>query len=711
MDGELALSTAADTPEVLEERCDYLYRRIVPAIVSTLALGGLLSAFLWKARPAELVVVWQGMTVVLAAGLWALGLAYRRSAPQGRDPATWIRRLAIGAGALGAVWGYAAAVFFPGTEEEQVFIAFVVALVVAGGLPMFSTVWWVYAAYAAGVMLPFNIVLFAYGTDFFRLLGVAVPLLYIANVLTAVQLGSVFSAAFGLRGAYKQLSGSNAEIHAQLGEQLDSLLEAHRAVNSYGRKLALFSERAPIAVFEVDPRATILDMNPAAENLFGYGSQELVGRSGVAMLFGADDLQRTEKWWAEFVAAGRPATVVTERCQRRDGLEITVEWTLTPLNDESNAVASVVLQGRDITQQRAAERMRSEFTSTLSHELRTPLTSILGSLQLLRSGALGDVPKDQDEIVEIAERNGQRLLDLINEVLDIEKIESGRLTIVPEMVAIDDVAREALRLNQGFADRFMVRLQLDGVPPQVNVRADRKRLMQVLTNLLSNAAKFSPPKGSVDIAVTVAGGKVRVSVGDRGPGIPVAFRSRIFGRFAQADSADSRIKGGTGLGLAICKRLVEMMEGSVGFEDRPGGGTSFYFELPVAAEADADRRRRVLITEHDPVGAEYLAMVLEKAGYQVDIAPDASATRALLSRWSYAAWLLSARLPDVPDPLALIGEQRSRLGSARIVMLAALRTDQAAITDLERHGISGWLMRNDSRAVIEEAVGTAAAGA
>jgi PAS domain S-box-containing protein len=711
MDGELALSTAADTPEVLEERCDYLYRRIVPAIVSTLALGGLLSAFLWKARPVELVVVWQAMAVVLAAGLWGLALAYRRAPAQARDPATWIRRLAIGAGALGAVWGYAAAVFFPGTEEEQVFIAFVVALVVAGGLPMFSTVWWVYAAYAAGVMLPFNIVLFAYGTDFFRLLGVAVPLLYIANVLTAVQLGSVFSAAFGLRGAYKQLSGSNAEIHAQLGEQLDSLLEAHRAVNSYGRKLALFSERAPIAVFEVDPRATILDMNPAAENLFGYGSQELVGRSGVAMLFGADDLQRTEKWWAEFVAAGRPATVVTERCQRRDGLEITIEWTLTPLTDESNAVASVVLQGRDITQQRAAERVRSEFTSTLSHELRTPLTSILGSLQLLRSGALGDVPKDQDEIVEIAERNGQRLLDLINEVLDIEKIESGRLTIVPEMVAIDDVAREALRLNQGFADRFMVRLQLDGVPPQVNVRADRKRLMQVLTNLLSNAAKFSPPKGGVDIAVTVADGKVRVSVGDRGPGIPIAFRSRIFGRFAQADSADSRIKGGTGLGLAICKRLVEMMEGSVGFEDRPGGGTSFYFELPVAGEADADQRRRVLITEHDPVGAEYLAMVLEKAGYQVDIAPDASATRALLSRWKYAAWLLSARLADAPDPLVLIAEQRPRLGSARIVMLAALRTDQAAITDLERHGISGWLMRNDSRAVIEEAVGAAAAGA
>jgi PAS domain-containing protein len=317
MDAQLGLGTVADAPEVQAERCEYLYRRIVPAIVATLPLSLLLSAFLWRARPTEIILLWQGIVLVLCAGLWGLSVAYRARAPGMRDPAMWIRRLAIGAAALGAGWGYAAAVFFPGGEEEQVFIAFVVALVVAGGLPMFSTVWWVYAVYAAGVMIPFNVVLFAFGTEFFRLLGFALPLLYVANVVTAYQLGRVFSAAFGLRGAYEQLSGNNAEIQTQLGEQLDSLLEAHRAVEAYGRKLALFSERAPIAVFELDPRATILDMNPAAENLFGYGSPELVGRSGIAMLFGAEELSRTEKWWADFVASAVPATIVTERSLRR----------------------------------------------------------------------------------------------------------------------------------------------------------------------------------------------------------------------------------------------------------------------------------------------------------------------------------------------------------------------------------------------------------
>src|SRR2546422_9186977 len=225
-----------------------------------------------------------------------------------------------------------------------------------------------------------------------------------------------------------------------------SLLEAHREVQAFGRKLALFSERAPIAVFEVDPQATILDMNPAAENLFGYAAPEMVGRNCISMLLNPDDRESTDKWWGELVAQGRPATVVAERCLRRDGLELACEWTMTPLVDDDKRVISVILQGRDITQQRAAERMRSEFTSTFSHDLRSPLTSIIGSLQLLRAGAIGEVSREQDEMVEIAEKNSQRLLDLINEVLDIEKIESGQLTLVPEPMPLDALLGESLRL-------------------------------------------------------------------------------------------------------------------------------------------------------------------------------------------------------------------------------------------------------------------------
>ena len=699
------------SPDILRERCRYAYRRIAPAVAGTLALSLTLSVFLWRSRPLEQVLFWQAVMILLAAGLAALGWAYSRST-KGDDPTIWIRRLALCGTALGAGWGYAAAAFFPGSEGEQGFMAFTVALVSAGALPVFSTLWWIFALYAGAVMLPFTVVLFGHGTEFQQILGAAMPLLYVANVITARELGHAFTSAYGLRTAYQRLSGENSDIQAQLGEQLDSLLDAHREVQAASRKLALFSERAPIAVFEVDPNATILEMNPAAENLFGYGAAELMGRSCIPLLLGTEERERAEKWWSEFVRVGRPATVTAERCLRRDGLELACEWTLTPLSDQGEGVTSIVLHGRDITQQRVAERVRSEFTSTLSHELRTPLTSMLGSLQLLRSGALGDLDREQDELAEVAERNGQRLLDLINEVLDIEKIEAGRVSLMPEPVDLAGLLGESIRLNQGFADRFHVRLVLQEEPVNVMVRADRKRLMQVMTNFLSNAAKFSPPNSAVDVGLRVDGEIVRVSVGDRGPGIPEAFRSRIFGRFAQADSADSRIKGGTGLGLAISRRLIEMMQGRAGFEDREGGGTTFYFELPVLHETAAagDEVVRVLVTEHDSVSADYLAMVLEKGGYRVDIAPDASASKALLGKWKYAAWLLTRRLADGVDALSLIAEMKNQ---ARVIMLAGLTSDEAAVPDAERHGITDWLSKSDSRArileVVNQAIGRAAA--
>jgi signal transduction histidine kinase len=224
--------------------------------------------------------------------------------------------------------------------------------------------------------------------------------------------------------------------------------------------------------------------------------------------------------------------------------------------------------------------MKKEFTSTLSHELRTPLTSIIGSLQLINSGVLGEAPKDIGELTAVAERNGQRLLDLINDILDIEKIESGKLTLVSQAMRLDELVREAIVLNRAFADRFKVRFEARGDLPNWEVYADHKRLLQVMTNLLSNAAKFSPEGGVVEVSLEERGESLRIGVHDRGPGIPEAFRGKIFGRFTQADATATRQKGGTGLGLAICKRLIELMHGRIGFDDRPGGGTTFWFELP-----------------------------------------------------------------------------------------------------------------------------------
>ncbi len=268
------------------------------------------------------------------------------------------------------------------------------------------------------------------------------------------------------------------------------------------------------------------------------------------------------------------------RNPRRDGIALVCEWTVTPLVNPEGDIVSVIAQGQDVTRQIEAERMKKEFTSTLSHELRTPLTSIIGSLQLANSGVAGELSRDVSELTLVAERNAQRLLDIINDILDIEKIESGTISMAPEVLAIDGLVREAIVLNEGFGERFKVRFETRGELPGREVYADRKRLLQVMTNLLSNAAKFSPEWGKVEITLEESDANIRVGVHDRGPGIPEEFRSRIFGRFAQADSTPSRQKGGTGLGLAICKRMIELMHGRIGFEDRAGGGTTFWFELP-----------------------------------------------------------------------------------------------------------------------------------
>jgi hypothetical protein len=224
---------------VLGQRCEFVYRRLPPALLASAALGALLGAALWPSRPQEIILFWLGLMLLLSAAAAALWWAYRRAAPTGEDLAPWVRRLAIAAAALGAGWGFAAAVFFPGGNGEQVLVAFAIALVASGAVAIFSPVWWVYAVFAAAALLPFGVVLFAYGEDFLRWLGAAVPLLYAANVASAMQLGRTFTTAYGLRNAYQKLSDENADTQMQLGEQLDSLLEAHREVQAAARKLSL----------------------------------------------------------------------------------------------------------------------------------------------------------------------------------------------------------------------------------------------------------------------------------------------------------------------------------------------------------------------------------------------------------------------------------------------------------------------------------------
>jgi PAS domain S-box-containing protein len=242
----------------------------------------------------------------------------------------------------------------------------------------------------------------------------------------------------------------------------------------------------------------------------------------------------------------------------------------------------------DVTERKRVEQMKEEFVATVSHELRTPLTAIVGSLALMDAGETGELPPAAREFVRIAYENSERLTALVNDILDLERLEAGRTEFRLAPVELAPFLARALTLNAAYAERHGVRLALGSVPVGAYAAADPDRLMQVLTNLLSNAAKFSPQGAEVTVAAHADGATVRIEVIDRGRGIPTEFRSTIFEKFAQADGSDSRQKGGTGLGLAIVKALVERMSGRVWYESEVGRGTTFFVELPAAAPQVGD---------------------------------------------------------------------------------------------------------------------------
>ncbi len=234
--------------------------------------------------------------------------------------------------------------------------------------------------------------------------------------------------------------------------------------------------------------------------------------------------------------------------------------------------------------------MKKEFISTGSHELRTPLTSLNASIGLLADGVVGELPAETREMLAIARSNSERLLRLINDILDIEKIESGKVEYELRVHPLRPLVEQALDAIRAAADQVSVSYSLHDDAPGARVRTDGDRLIQVLTNLLSNATKYSPRGGVVGVTVARHGTAIRVAVSDHGPGIPESFRERVFQKFAQADSSDRRQKGGTGLGLSICKAILEGLGGELDFETETGKGTTLYFDLPEWREGETERR-------------------------------------------------------------------------------------------------------------------------
>jgi PAS domain S-box-containing protein len=342
-------------------------------------------------------------------------------------------------------------------------------------------------------------------------------------------------------------------------------------------------EAAPTGMLLMDLSGSIVLVNAQIERLFGYPRSELLGQP-MEMLV-------PERFRASIPnfrsgSFSGPTTHAADLCGlRKDGSEVPIEVGLNPLlTSEGEFVLSSIV---DLSQRLEIERIRNEFVSTVSHELRTPLTSIRGSLGLLESGAMGALPDKAAEMVTIAYKNSGRLVRIINDILDISTIEAGKLALRMRIVALAELLQQSVEANAGFAEKCEVRFVLEPVSVNDRVMADPDRLMQVVANLLSNAAKFSPPGSDVLIRVRPASTSLRIEIQDSGSGIPEEFKAHIFTKFAQADASATRRFEGTGLGLSIARKLTEAMGGSIGFNSMVDRGSLFYIELPRVDAAPA----------------------------------------------------------------------------------------------------------------------------
>ncbi|GFE86759.1 GAF domain-containing sensor histidine kinase [Steroidobacter agaridevorans] len=374
-----------------------------------------------------------------------------------------------------------------------------------------------------------------------------------------------------------------------LSRQVMALMEERRtsaalrgAMQALTRSEALFREayeNAPIGIALVSPEGEWLRVNQSLCDMLGYAADELT-RTTFQAITHPEDLESDLLLVRRMLAREIRTYQMEKRYLHRTGhavwalLSVSLVWDkLRPLY--------FISQIQDITERKNIERGKAEFLTMVSHELRTPVTALRGALGILAAGAAGELPPKAQALTALADRNADRLHRLVNDILDIEKIESGAFAYRRTDIDLNQLVTQAAVELRPYADQYHVKIEVRSDLPRAFLHADADRLMQVLANLISNAVKHSPSGGTIDVHVTRTDQSIRVNVTDRGDGIPEEFRRDIFEKFAQANWTATNRKGGSGLGLNISRAIIQHHGGVLAFETEVGVGSTFYFELPI----------------------------------------------------------------------------------------------------------------------------------
>lgn len=370
--------------------------------------------------------------------------------------------------------------------------------------------------------------------------------------------------------SHGQISQHNAELGLRVAERTAQLSEQAQHT---GAILAHIVD----AVLSLDEQGVIHSCNPAAERIFAYPASAIIGQNVSLLIPSLAPLANPDSLPGSTHIARLLGNADEFSGRRQDGSDFALELAVSQITRQGQPMFVAML--RDISERKRIERMKNEFVSTVSHELRTPLTSISGALGLLAGGVLGELSAPAQGMVEVALSNSKMLAALINDLLDMDKLVAGKMRFDLQPYALAPLIQEAIQANGQYGLERAVAIDCELPEQPLWACVDKQRLQQALNNFLSNALKFSPPHGRVEVRLTPLGEHLRISVRDYGQGIPDAFRAHIFQKFSQADGTDTREQGGTGLGLAITRELVERMGGTLGFDSIAGSGATFWLQL------------------------------------------------------------------------------------------------------------------------------------
>ncbi len=551
---------------VLHEQVTMLFNGIPNSVLANV-FGSLVAIFIYQgAIDQARLFSWVGMLLVITL---ARSLHYRKFTqvrPEPEEIELWFTHFRIGCIVLGAAVGSGGFLLFVyDSESYEMTLALMMVCISAFAISSLSP-------------RPELAVLFLI------LILILSPLI---GSLYMTHTGTGTSAFWMMLVLLMMLIISALRLGKTVARSIELTIEAghrERDLFNFQQRLSLYVKETPLAVIEWDQNMTVKEWNPAAEQIFGYPRADAEGRKVTDLLFpGTTADALVDVWRALEDDTGSGHQIIVEN-RKRDGTSIQCEWFNTLLSDTNTFNQGVMSLVQDVTQRMANERLKQEFVSIVSHELRTPVTSIKGSLSLLTSGILDGDPDKSREMMSIALLNTNRLQLLINDILDVDKLESGKMEFRFRDADLRKLMEDVLASNQSYADQYGVTLTCAGFPDSCQVKIDPDRVFQVVTNILSNAIKFSVTGGTVTLGLQKAGNDVRVSVNNRGEVIPEADRAKLFGKFFQRDSSSTRSKGGSGLGLYICQRILEEHGSLMDYESDSATGTTFFFVLHTVSD-------------------------------------------------------------------------------------------------------------------------------